>query len=78
MRCPYRLQNFQQIPGKLGGFVQAQVYALNPGSAHAKNDLRRPVLSPLDDLKALSKQERKVKAELKAFLNRHTHPLGGD
>ena len=37
-----------------------------------------PKLSPLDDLKALSKQERKVKAELKAFLNRHTHPLGGD
>ena len=27
---------------------------------HAKNDLRRPVLSPLDDLKALYKQEGKV------------------
>ena len=78
MRCPYRLQNFQQIPGKLGGFVQAQVYALNPGSAHAKNDLRRPVLSPLDALKALYKQEGKVMAELKACLNRHTEPLGRD
>ena len=37
-----------------------------------------PKLSPLDDLKALYKQEGKVKAELKACLNRHTQPLGRD
>lgn len=39
---------------------------------------RKPNLSPLANLKALHKQERKAKAELKACLNRHIEPLSKD